>query len=202
MLLAIDPGNEESAFVILTDDGDPLSYGKVNNEELIEALDGGDVLFDTRGREGWQAFDCVAIEFPQPRGQLSSRQLFDTIFWIGRFFATLNKRPLEVYFVDRKDVKMTLCENPRAKDANIRQALIDRYGGHDVAIGGKKCDRCKGKGWSGRERAACARCDGSGWEKPPGPLKSMASDMWQALGVGVTHQEMRSIQLRKGKNRE
>jgi len=48
----------------------------------------------------------------------------------------------------------------RAKDANIRQALIDRYGpGKDKAIGQKKT---------------------------PGPLYGFKSHEWAALAVAVT----------------
>jgi hypothetical protein len=37
-------------------------------------------------------------------------------------------RPPEVRLVYRKDVKLLLCGSPRAKDANIRQALLDLLG--------------------------------------------------------------------------
>jgi hypothetical protein len=47
----------------------------------------------------------------------------------------------------------------KAKDANIRQALIDIYGGNDKAIGNKKT---------------------------PGPLYGIKGDLWAALAVAVT----------------
>ena len=28
----------------------------------------------------------------------------------------------------RRDVKLHVCQSPRAKDANVRQALLDRFG--------------------------------------------------------------------------
>jgi hypothetical protein len=53
-------------------------------------------------------------------------EVFETIYWSGRF--------AEAYGVEhdaritRIDVKMHLCHSPRAKDGNVRQALIDRFG--------------------------------------------------------------------------
>jgi hypothetical protein len=39
-----------------------------------------------------------------------------------------------VKYIYRKDEKMNLCHSMKAKDANIRQALIDRFG----VVGTKK----------------------------------------------------------------
>jgi len=55
-------------------------------------------------------------------------------------------------------VKLHLCGSARAKDTNIRQALIDRYGG-SAAIGKKAA---------------------------PGPLYGVSKDVWSALAVAVT----------------
>lgn len=49
------------------------------------------------------------------------------MFWIGQFYAAAGTY-MSRSRVYRMDVKMDLCHNSRAKDANIRQALIDRFG--------------------------------------------------------------------------
>jgi hypothetical protein len=51
------------------------------------------------------------------------REVFETVFSIGRM-AMLT----DVRLVPRRDVKLHICGSPRAKDGNIRQALIDRFG--------------------------------------------------------------------------
>lgn len=40
--------------------------------------------------------------------------------------------------IPRLKVKVHLCHDSRAKDANIRQAILDRFGGKAVAIGSKR----------------------------------------------------------------
>jgi hypothetical protein len=53
--------------------------------------------------------------------------VFGTCIWIGRYWqrcvdhASFNR-------VFRRDVKLHLCHSPRAKDGNVRVALIDRIG--------------------------------------------------------------------------
>jgi hypothetical protein len=94
---------------------------------------------------------------------------------------------MEISFVDRKDVKMHICGIPNAKDTNIRQALIDLYGGESVAIGGKKCKNCNGKGIKGRQKETCEGCAGAGLETPKGPLNGLAGDAWSALAISITY---------------
>ena len=50
-----------------------------------------------------------------------------TILWSGRF-AQAWHQPEEVCWVKRSAVKTTLCGSARAKDSNVRMALIDRLG--------------------------------------------------------------------------
>jgi hypothetical protein len=57
--------------------------------------------------------------------------VFETCVWIGRFIQAVCEVgfPAEkIVRIYRKDEKMNLCHSMKAKDSNIRQALIDRFG--------------------------------------------------------------------------
>jgi hypothetical protein len=122
-LLAIDPGTTESGWVLLGDGsgrGSVVASGVWANDELLQRL-GSEVIADT-------ADEC-AIEMIASYGMAVGREVFETCCWIGRFeqawFRTHGRYPTRVY---RQQVKLHLCGNSRAKDANIRQALLDLIG--------------------------------------------------------------------------
>ena len=114
-ILAIDPGNIESAYVIMDKDYRPLEFGKVKNEELLAIT----------YRPG---FDTVVIEMVASYGMAVGATVFETCVWIGRFWERACQKGYEINKIYRKDVKINLCGSMKAKDANIRQALIDRFG--------------------------------------------------------------------------
>lgn len=145
-LLAIDPGPKESAWVVY-EDGRIVDFGKIPNDAVLVLT-----------RYGLVGTDChLAIEMVQSFGLAVGAEVFETVFWIGRMVEAWGRPYTRIY---RKDVKMHLCNSMRAKDANIRQALIDRFGpGKDVAIGNKRCK---------------------------GPLHGISKDVWSALAVAVT----------------
>ena len=60
--------------------------------------------------------------------------VFETCVWIGRFKEIAEAQNIKVDYIYRKDEKMNLCYSMKAKDSNIRQALIDRFG----VVGTKK----------------------------------------------------------------
>jgi hypothetical protein len=64
------------------------------------------------------------------------KEVFETCVWIGRFKQALVRSVFEqnIHSIYRKDEKMNLCHTMKAKDGNIRQALIDRFG----VVGTKK----------------------------------------------------------------
>jgi hypothetical protein len=115
---AIDPGPTESAYVVW-DGVDVVECGHFKNEELKEVLS----VIDPD-------LHHFAIEMIASYGMAVGREVFETCVWIGRFIEAIGDAEL----VYRKDVKLHLCHSPKAKDANIRQALIDRFG----AVGTKK----------------------------------------------------------------
>lgn len=121
MILAIDPGTTESGWVIF--DGERVIDCGVNlNESLIDLL------------RIVPPFYTVAIEKIASYGMAVGAEVFDTCIWIGRFSQLVIDAQVPLKYVYRKDVKLHLCGSPRAKDANIRQALIDKFG----SVGTKK----------------------------------------------------------------
>lgn len=155
IILAIDPGTTESGFVFYdTEKKLPLESGKIDNEKallLIEVC----------------SFDKLAIEMVAHYGlgMPAGKTVFETCVWIGRFWqAYVHKEPLkDPVIIYRKQVCLHLCGSARAKDANVRQAIIDRHGGDRSTAIGIKANQ--------------------------GPLYGFKADAWQALGVAITADE-------------
>jgi hypothetical protein len=127
LLLAIDPGHEISAYVVLdTETGLPVSWeDKVDNWRLLYRIDG---------------LDCerIAIERVTSFGKPVGSETFETVFWSGRFAERWRLvDDSEALRPSRMDVKHHLCHSGTAKDSHVRQALVDRFGGDSKAIGRK-----------------------------------------------------------------
>jgi hypothetical protein len=71
----------------------------------------------------------VVIEQIASYGMPVGETIFETCVWTGRlieFFEMTACRT--VSRIPRKDVKLHLCNSPKANDATIKQALKDRFG--------------------------------------------------------------------------
>jgi len=112
-ILAIDPGTAESGWVYFFG-GKVVGAGVMPNDDVLAMIAGS-------------AADILAIEMIASYGMAVGKEVFETCVWIGRFQQTW-RSPKSVRLVYRKDVKLHLCGTPRAKDGNIRQALIDKLG--------------------------------------------------------------------------
>jgi len=174
VVIAIDPGPEESAYVIVDYSAlQIISAVKCRNENVLHAIDGAKSLCDK-----------LIVEMIASQGMAVGHTVFECCCWIGRYIERWGRDCELIY---RHEEKTWICGNSRAKDKNIRQALIDMFGGQFVAIGNKKCPVCKGKGYTGRSREVCVECKGAGWKYPPGPLCGISGDVWAALAVAVTY---------------
>jgi hypothetical protein len=147
-ILAIDPGPTESAFV-LYDGRKPIHHGIWKNKDLKAEICCREFRTNTLVIEGIACY-----------GMAVGKETFDTCIWIGRFIEAFGFEHAIVY---RPDVKLHLCKSARAKDANVRQALIDKFG-------------------PGKERAIGVKAN-------QGPLYGIKSHCWSALAVAVTYCE-------------
>ena len=109
-VLAIDPGTTESGWVLY--DGSVIDSGVSQNEALIDQLAHEDA-------------DLMAVEMIASYGMAVGQDVFETCVWIGRF---IQAAPIPHKLITRQKVKLHVCKSPKAKDANIRQALIDKIG--------------------------------------------------------------------------
>ena len=175
--LAIDGGTTESACLLMKDDAHEVMkveyHAILPNDAVIRIIE-----------EHWK---LLVIEEIAHMGMPVGRDVFETVRWCGRFEQVARSKGGNVVYIPRNRIKINLCGNARAKDPHIRQALIDRYGGNDKAIGGKKCPDCTGKGWRGRSHEPCNECNGSGWKSKKGALYGITSHSWSALAVAVTY---------------
>jgi hypothetical protein len=121
-ILAIDPGTTQSGWAIL--EGHHVHESGVSpNEHVLERIrmTGGYV------QAGLVQPMTLAIERFEARGMPIGDDSVQTILWTGRFVQAWHS-PDTVRMVKRSEVKLRLCGTTRAKDPNVRQALIDQLG--------------------------------------------------------------------------
>lgn len=150
---AIDPGPTKSALVVLMGGVEVLHHEHFANHELLKFL---------REAASLVPSTVLVVEQIAAMGMAVGADVFETCVWSGRFIeawsGNFGSRPWAR--LKRHEIKIALCGSMKAKDPNIRQALIDRFGpGKDIAIGKKKT---------------------------PGPLYGISGDEWSALAVAVT----------------
>jgi hypothetical protein len=155
-VFAIDPGYYKSAGVFY--DGTRIvSHDILPNENMLVAV---------RHAEA----DVLVIEemqlFASSYGV--GREVFDSVFWSGRFAERWSPRPFER--VLRSKVRGHLGAS-KGGDAAVRASLIDRFGPYkEQAIGRKSA---------------------------PGPLYGIKADCWSALALAVTWYDLNARQPEK-----
>lgn len=163
-ILAIDPGPSECGVVVID------SAGIV----LARVMTTADTLALVRHRSwGMGGSDGVCVcEWFKARGMPLGDESLQTVRVEGAireaWFEDSTFHPLS-----RADVKLHLCGSAKAKDPNVRAALLDRYGGKAAIAPGRK-----GKPATRKRPAEPFRA--------PGPLHGLKEHCWAALAVAVT----------------
>jgi hypothetical protein len=148
LVLAIDPGCAESAYALVGEDLKPIRFGKIANDGMRNEIRRIDSVYEQVE---------TVIEMVSSYGMPVGREVFETCLEIGRFYETA-RYPKLMY---RADVKLHICGMARAKDSNIRMALIDRFAKHDLKTG-------------------------KGTKKKPDHFYGFKADVWQAYALAVT----------------
>jgi len=152
---AIDPGSTRSAFCVISGEKKILNFGLTENEKLL------DLVLSARVDPSAH----LTVEVFKSYGNIIGDTVLETCVYIGRILQAWNREDAATLYT-RKQVVTHICENPRANDANVRQALIDRF-----------------------ERTGGGKTPSIGTKKAPGPLYGVKADIWSALAIGVTHLE-------------
>ena len=122
-ILALDVGTTESGYCLMDEKTyQPYSFGKVANEELLKIVQTEDY-----GKMVYEAFASYGMAIGQ--------STIKSIEWNGRFIQCAINRDIPVFPVFRKEEKINICGSMKAKDTNIRQALIDRFAFFDFKNG-------------------------------------------------------------------
>lgn len=148
-ILAIDPGDKESGWCLM-EGYKPVQFGKSPNEELLYVIG-----------EYTMSIECLVVEMVASYGMAVGKNVFETCVWIGRFLQKYTDHGGDTAaYVYRMEEKMRLCHDSRAKDTNIRKALVDRFADHDKETG-------------------------KGTKKDPDWFYGFRADSWMAYAVGV-----------------
>ncbi|MCY1196927.1 hypothetical protein D9M72_82830 [compost metagenome] len=145
-ILALDPGTDKTGWCLLLGDR-VIGSGVEPNDQMLAKV-------QARGAS------TLAVEMIASYGMPVGREVFETCVWIGRFVQAWGGKAEMVY---RKDVKMHLCGTAKAKDGNVRQAILDLY-----------------------PRSGGGATPQVGTKAQPGPLHGVSTHAWAALGVAIT----------------
>ena len=148
MLLAIDPGTTHSALVLYDAAVGLCAHYRTGNDWILSYLRQYDAAPN----------DVLVIERVASYGMPVGDEVFETVRYAGRFEQEWVRRGLPCYRITRADVKITICGQSRAKDGNVRQELINRFGGPQATKKGGPLYKVAGDSWQALA-VACAWAD-------------------------------------------
>jgi len=158
LILGIDPGPTISGWCLLR--GTKYLCGDQSyNHEVFRAL-------SVVHGNAFQDVDVIGIEWMENYGQVVGQSIFKTCAWVGRYEAAVGfyDNAAKVKRVQRSHVKLHLCRTARAKDVNVRHALVGLWGDDMKSVKGTKNKK--------------------------GPLYGIKEHVWSALAVAVTVRDL------------
>ena len=148
-VLALDPGDTQTGYCFIdVDTLRPLRFGKEDNQSVLLLVQ-------------LEAYDLLVSERVASYGMAVGRSVFETCEWVGRYTQASHAPVVYIY---RQEEKIHICHDSRAKDSNIRRALIDRFAQQDLK-------------------------NGRGTKKKPDWFYGFKKDVWAAYAAGITYIE-------------
>lgn len=128
MIIAVDPGNIESAYIVLNNNLGIMGFDKCTNSKLLEIIDRR-LNFDSTHETK------IVIEMIACYGQRVGKEIFETCMYIGQLKELCRRYNVDVTLVYRKEEMEVLCNGQNNGDGGIRRALIERFAKHDLKNG-------------------------------------------------------------------
>lgn len=148
-VLALDPGDTQTGYCFIDAETlRPIRFGKEDNQIVLLLVQ-------------LEAYDLLVSERVASYGMAVGRSVFETCEWVGRYTQASHAPVVYIY---RQEEKIHICHDSRAKDSNIRRALIDRFAQHDLK-------------------------NGRGTKKKPDWFYGFKKDVWAAYAAGITYIE-------------
>lgn len=143
LILSIDPGPETSGYVIWNGRAVSDCAGELPNAEVLVRV--GNIASGVVPAFG----DCLAIERVACMGAPVGDLVLETVFWSGRFAECWAQHTTcPVVRLRYGDVTLHHCNSRRAKESQVRQALIDRFGKPGTKAAQGLLYRVHGHAWS------------------------------------------------------
>jgi hypothetical protein len=124
-LLAIDPGNKESGYVIIGQAApssrllfEITEHGNIPNFELLKII-----------QNNLEGIDTGLVEMIQSYGMSVGETVFDTCRWIGKFELRMLDNSWKTALIKRKEIVNYHCSSAAVKnpDSLIRKRMIEKY---------------------------------------------------------------------------
>jgi len=125
MILAIDPGDISSAWVLYDQKNKiPLKFAKDDNDSILDIVSNF-------------TYNKLLIQIARPHGMPISINKLSTYIWIGRFWGAFGRDNVELIDVD--DVKRFFFGKiDKIKNSDIYKEVLKRYGGDKKIVCGTK----------------------------------------------------------------